>query len=219
MTDKFSQFIFFLEVLIYASVIFMHLSKKSFSVAKLYLAQSLLLVIFLSSFLLKEFSLSLFGVILLILVVKVIVSPLFFFRLVRRHGLRFSVSTYLNVPMTLVVLTILTGITYSSFFAPLLALAPESGRSLPLALATMVISLFLIINRRGALSQMIGILSLENAIVLFASIAGLEQSPGLQIGLTFDILAWVIIATVFISMIYKQFGSLDVTSMQRLKEE
>jgi hydrogenase-4 component E len=60
---------------------------------------------------------------------------------------------------------------------------------------------------------------LENAIVSFATLAGLEQSPGLQIGIMFDIGVWIMIATIFVSMIYRQFGSLDVASMQHLKEE
>ncbi len=65
---------------------------------------------------------------------------------------------------------------------------------------------------------MIGILSLENGIVCFATFAGLEQTPGLQLGVIFDIFVWVIIATVFISMIYRHFGSLDVSAMRTLKE-
>jgi len=65
---------------------------------------------------------------------------------------------------------------------------------------------------------MLGILSLENGIVSFALFAGLEQNPGLQLGITFDVLIWIIIASVFISMIYRQFGSLDVTTMKKLTE-
>jgi len=68
------------------------------------------------------------------------------------------------------------------------------------------------------LSQIIGILSLENTIVAFTIFAGLEQSASLQIGIIFDIFVWLIIATVFVSMIYKHFGSLDVTSMKTLKD-
>jgi hydrogenase-4 component E len=154
-----------------------------------------------------------------IFVVKVLVAPRFFFGLVKKHQLKFSVSTYLNSPATLIVLALLTGVTYSQLFLPLTILSQNEGKTLLLAVATMFISIFLIINRRGALSQMIGILSLENGIVSFATLAGLEQAPGLQIGIMFDILVWIIIASVFASMLYRQFGSLDVTSMTHLKEE
>jgi hydrogenase-4 component E len=40
----------------------------------------------------------------------------------------------------------------------------------------------------------------------------------LQLGITFNILIWIIIATVFISMIFRQFASLDVTTMKELTE-
>ncbi len=96
--------------------------------------------------------------------------------------------------------------------------APEGINLLLLNVATIMISLFLSINRKGALSQMLGILSLENGIVSFALSAGLEQNPGLQLGITFNILIWIIIATVFISMMFRQFGSLDVTTMKKLTE-
>ena len=211
--------LFFLEAIIFASVIFIHLSRKNSSVILLYRAQSLVVALFLLSSALKESSLILGLVALAVFTVKVIVAPFFFHNLIKKYQLKFSVSTYLNGPTTLVVLALLTAITYSSFFSPLVILSKENFNALLLALATILISVFVIINRRGALSQMIGILSLENAIVSFAFLAGLEQNAGLQLGITFDILIWVIIATVFSSMIYKQFGTMDVTTMKHLNED
>ena len=132
--------------------------------------------------------------------------------------MKFSVSTYLNTPITLLVIAVLVALTRTEVFLPLAHLAPDGNNLLLLDVATIMISLFLSINRKGALSQMLGILSLENGIVSFALSAGLEQNPGLQLGITFNILIWIIIATVFISMMFRQFGSLDVTTMKKLTE-
>ena len=214
-----SQLLFFLEVLIFSSVIFMHLSRKNSSVISLYLLQSLIIAILMFGSSLKRASWSLFFIALVIFVVKVVIAPYFFHRLIKEHQLKFSASTYLNGPLTLIALAILTGLTYSHFFNPLTILAPQNERTLLLAVAMMLISIFLIINRKGALSQMIGVLSLENAIVSFAYITGLEASAGAQVGILFDIWVWIVIATVFASMIYQHFGSLDVSAMQHLKEE
>ena len=74
------------------------------------------------------------------------------------------------------------------------------------------------INRKGVLSQMLGILSVENGIVAFALFSGLEQNPALQLGITFNILIWIMIASVFATMIFRQFGSLDVTTMKKLTD-
>ena len=122
------------------------------------------------------------------------------------------------MPLTLIAVAAIAAAAHSRVFGPLVNSVPANQRLLSLALSSLFISLFLIVNRKGALSQIIGILSLENSILVFAFFAGLEQSPALQIGILFDIFVWLIIATVFISMLYKHFGSLDVTKMKHLKD-
>ncbi|OGY88067.1 MAG: hypothetical protein A2458_04510 [Candidatus Kerfeldbacteria bacterium RIFOXYC2_FULL_38_9] len=214
-----SQIFFFLEVLIFASVIFMHLSEKNYSVVFLYALQSFIVTVFLFIAVVENFSWMLFFAALAAFAVKVVMAPYFFRRLILKHQLRFNVNTYLKKPLALVVVAILTALTYSHFFAPLTQLAPQNSNAILLAIAMMLTSLFLIINRQGALSQMVGVLSLENAIVSFAFLAGLEESPSSQLGIMFDIAIWVVIATVFAGMVYKQFGSLNVTAMKHLKEE
>lgn len=184
----------------------------------LYIVQSVMTVSLLFFLGVDKFNLSLWLVIFLMLGVKVIVAPYFFFNLIRKHHLKDIISTYVNTPITLIILAILTVIANADLLKPLATLAPSHEKSLLLAMAVIFISIFMIINRRGALSQMIGILSLENAIVSFASFAGLEQSAGLEMGIIFDILMWIIIASVFASMLYRQFGSLDVASMKNLTE-
>lgn len=213
------QILFFLTSLIFGSVIFMHLSKRNSTLIFFYLIQSLIVSALLLELSIEKVSFFLILTATITLIVKAIIAPYFFRRLIHRHHLNFSVSTYLNSPLTLVVLALLTVFSYSHFFKPLSILAKENEKALLIAVAMIFISLFLIINRKGVLSQMIGILSLENGIVTFAYIAGLEAGPALQLGILFDILVWVIIATVFASMLFKQFGSLDVNEMKNLKEE
>jgi hydrogenase-4 component E len=214
-----SQILFFMETLMFASVVFMHLSKKNSTLIFLYVAQSLIMTLALFGSSIEEASLMLAIVALITLAVKVILAPYFFFGLVRKHHLQFSVSTQLNAPMTLIVLAALTAFSHSHLFQPLTVLAQNNEKTLLLAMAMMFVSIFLIINRKGALSQMIGILSLENSIVSFAYVAGLEATVGPKIGILFDILVWVVIATVFASMIYKHFGSLNVSELKYLREE
>jgi len=214
------QFLFFIVILIFICVVFMHISRKSSSLIYLYVVQSVVITLALLMLTLKNPSWPLILVVLVMFTVKVLVSPSFFFKLIQKHQVRFSLSSYLNTPLTLIGVVILTAITHASFFRPIAGLVSVAkGNTLLLAVAVILISLFLIINRRGALPQMLGILSLENGIVAFAAVAGLEQTPGLQLGIIFDIFVWVVIANVFASMIYKQFGSLDVASMTHLKEE
>lgn len=213
------QFLFFLETILFISVVLMHVAKKNFTVVFLYATQSFIItfVLFYSSF--KEASLLLMATAIVTFLVKVIVAPYFLFGLIKKHQLKFSVSSYLNMPITLIIVAFLTAFSSSRFFTPLTVLSPDNGYALLLAMGMMFVSLFLIVNRKGVLSQMIGILSLENAIVSFAYIAGLEVTAGLQVGILFDILIWIVIASIFVSMIYRHFGSLNANAMQHLKEE
>jgi hydrogenase-4 component E len=110
-------------------------------------------------------------------------------------------------------------LAYFKVFHPLVNLAGGNSHTIPLAMATIFASIFLSINRRGALSQIIGVLSLENGIVALTSFLGMAEASGLDIGVSFDIAVWVIIAVLFLSMMYKQFGSLDVSKLKELKEE
>ncbi len=191
----------FLQIVIFATAVFMHLTKKNSSAIRLYIAQSAAVSLLLLLPAVEESSKLLVIAIASTIAVKLFIAPYFFFGLIRKHRLKFSVSTYLNTPITLLVIAILVALTRTEVFLPLGHLAPDGNNLLLLDVATIMISLFLIINRKGALSQMLGILSLENGIVSFAVSAGLEQNPGLQLGITFNILIWIIIATVFISMI------------------
>ena len=218
MTPIAPQLLLFLEIVIFASAVFLHLTKKNSSAVRLYIAQSSAISLLLLLPAIEESSPLLVIAIIATITVKLFIAPYFFFGLIRKHRLKYSVSTYLNTPITVLIIAALVAFTRTDVFSPLAQLAIEGRNLLLLSVATIMISLFLIINRKGALSQMLGILSLENGIVSFALFAGLEQNPGLQLGITFNILIWIIIATVFISMIYRQFGSLDVTTMKKLTE-
>lgn len=214
-----SQLMVLMGSLMLVSVILMHLSKKNFTFIILYALQSLVVAVALFSASFKTMSFVLMGVASLTLALKVIIIPYFFSKLIKRHQIHFSVNAYLNIPLTLVSLAILTALPYTRLFKALSLLSPLNSDALSLTVAAILISVFLIINRKGALSQMFGVLALENGIVSFAFISGLEVSASLQAGILFDISIWIAIAAVFITMIYQHFGSLEVTEMKSLKEE
>jgi hydrogenase-4 component E len=211
-------FLQFLLEIVFLTIVFLHIAKKNFGAVLAYNIQSLVIVVILFNSFFETGNISLLFIALIALIVKVILAPIFFVRLIKKHELIFSVSTYLNTPLTLIIIAALTFIVHSQKFAPLTGIIPANKTLLSFALSSMFLSLFLIVNRKGALSQIIGILSFENSIVAFTIFAGLEQSAMLQLGIIFNIFIWIIIATVFVSLIYKHFGSLDITSMKNLKE-
>lgn len=208
---------FLLEIM-FLTIIFLHVTKKNIGAVVAYGVQSFAVVLILFNSYLEFGHLDLLFVAILALIVKVILVPTFLIRLINKHNLTFSISTYLNTPLTFIVLVFLIFISYSDKFLPLTNIVHSHNELLMLALSMIFISIFLIVNRKGVISQMVGILSLENSILAFAIFAGLEQSTSLQIGILFDIFIWSVIAMVFVSMIYKHFGSLDTSSMENLKD-
>jgi hydrogenase-4 component E len=196
----------------------MHLVKKNSTVVWLYVLQSAVVVFLLIMSSITELSLLLALALISTIVIKLFIAPTFFFNLIKRHQLVFSATTYLNTPLTLFCIAALVAFTESFLRQPLTLFTSVDTTLLIIAVSAIFCSFLLIVNRRGALSQMIGILSAENAIVSFALFAGLEQSPSLQLGIMFDLLIWILVATVFASMIYREYGSLDVSEMTHLTE-
>lgn len=204
--------------LIFTSTVVLHLIKKNTTAVYLYILQSSSIATLLILTSIEKSSILLLIAIIATIAVKVIIAPYFFLSVIKKHQLKSSAETYLSSPVTLLVIVVLVALTKTDFFKPLIFLVPSEPNLLFISIASILVSIFLCINRKGALSQLTGILSLENSIVAFAIFAGLEQSPSLQLGITFNILVWIIIASVFASMIFKQFGSIDVSKMKKLTE-
>jgi hydrogenase-4 component E len=219
MTQLLAQFSYVIAITVFLSVIGIHLARKNINCVVFYIIQSVAVAVLLFIPAFKELDFFLMLAAVLTLAIKAIFAPYFFLRLIKRHEMTFTSNTYLSLPQTLIVLSLLTGLAYFRVFQPLANLAGGNSHTIPLALATIFASIFLSINRRGALSQIIGVLSLENGIVALTSFLGMAEASGLDIGVSFDIAVWVIIAVLFLSMMYNQFGSLDVSKLKELKEE
>ncbi len=207
-----------LSGIVFLSIVFLHITKKNYEAVLAYNIQSLAVVIILFNSYFETGNIFLLLIALLVLSLKVILAHIFFVRLINKYELTFSVTTYLETPVALIFIAVVTGIAHSTKFMPLTRMIPANQVPLSLALSAIFTALLLIVNRKGALSQIISILSLENSIVVFSMFAGLEQSPVFQVGMIFNIFVWLMITTVFISMIYKHYGTLDITSMKHLRE-
>jgi hydrogenase-4 component E len=208
----------FLAMTIFLTTIFFHIIRRNSYTASAYAVQSLAVVLLLFRSFLATGSLSMLLTVILVLAIKVFLALHLFSNFVKKYKPGVSATAYLNLPLTLIVVAALSAFAHSRVFAPLAAIVPENAALLSLGIAGMLISLLLMVNRKGILSQIIGVLSLENSIVVFGLFAGLEQSAILQIGIMFNILVWLIITSIFSSMIYRHFGALETAEMTSLKE-
>ncbi len=196
----------------------MNVAKKNTTLVTAYLVQSTFLVALLSIQAYQESSFRLFLVVMCMFVIKVFIAPRVFLRFINRSHLNFSASTYLNVPMTLAVLILLTLFAQSEVFSPLFQFVSHAVQVKIFLAGSVLLSFFLTINRKGALSQIIGVLSLENCIFAFGNFLGVKQAISLEMGILFDLLFWVIISSIFIAMIYRHYGTLDLSELRQLKK-
>lgn len=206
-----------LTIGLFITVILINLVNRNDTVVSLFQAASLLVVVALLQLGYAEGAYGLMVAGVLSLLVKGVLAPYFLRRQIVRYESFFAPATYLRIPMTLVVLAILTAFAHFMVYANT-PIATDKAMAMIL-LASIFGMCFFMINRTGTLAQIIGILSIENSIVLFTVLLGVAHSVALEVAIAFDLLVWIAIATTFLTLIYRQFGSLEHAPMSHLKEE
>jgi hydrogenase-4 membrane subunit HyfE len=196
----------------------MNVVKKNTVLITLYLIQSVALIVLLASYAIHEITLGLYLVVLVIFVVKVIIAPMIFMKIIKQSKLNISASTYLNVPMTIGMLAGISIFAQSEVFSSFSFLLTSPLQPRLFLFGGLLISLFLIVNRKGVISEVVGMLSLENFIYSTSLFLGVKQLLYLELGILFDVLFWIIIARVLVNFIYKHYKSLEVTELSQLKK-
>jgi hydrogenase-4 component E len=157
------------------------------------------------------------GVAFALALVKVFIIPRVLSRAVAKIGLQPAALPYLGTPATLVVCG---GLVVIAFYvmAPVAASNPlPTAEAIPIAFAGVLIGFFVMVNRRRALTQILGFLMLENSIFLLALLATYGVPFIVEIGVFLDVLVAVLIMEVFIYRIKENFDSIEVNRLERLR--
>jgi hydrogenase-4 component E len=94
----------------------------------------------------------------------------------------------------------------------------QPGALIPVALATVMIGLIVLITRAKALTQVLGYLMLENGIYLFG-LTQLERVPFLvEVGVLLDVFVAVFIMGIVVFHINREFDSISSTRLTELRE-
>jgi hydrogenase-4 component E len=163
-------------------------------------------------------SLELFGVSIALLVVKGIMIPRVLNRAVAKIGLARVAAPYLGTTPALIICGILTILAFY-VMTPIAASNPlPTADAIPLAFAGVLIGFFIMVNRRRAVTQILGFLMLENGIFLLALLATYGVPFIVEMGVFLDVLVAVLIMEVFVYHIKDNFDSIDVGELGKLKE-
>ena len=156
---------------------------------------------------------------LLTIAVKAIAIPLVLTRLIERIQVRKEIDFSVNITVSLLLcggMVILGDSVAQSILGAQNAADPAVQRVLSVSIAMMLIGLFIMMTRKMALTQIIGLLTMENGVFL----SGLSITYGMplivEVGIFFDILVAVLILGVFVFRINKTFESFNLDVIRSL---
>lgn len=154
---------------------------------------------------------------LLTVVVKVGIIPFILNKAVGRAEIRRGVDSFLSMKMTLLLSALLVFIAY---LATGHVIGKGSGlihETLPAAISLMLIGLFLMMNRKLAIMQIVGLVVMENGIFL----AGIGTTNGMplviELGIFLDILVGVLIMGMLVFRINRSFDNIDTNNLRNLR--
>lgn len=159
---------------------------------------------------------------ILTLLVKAILVPILLERLVDRIEIRQEIEPFLNVPLSVVIcggLTLVGYVVAESFYHPeqTTGAAGLGHNTLAVAISLFLIGFFVMINRRKALTQVLGLLSLENGLFLGAISLTYGMPLIVELGVFFDVLVAVLVLGILVYRIRESIESMDVSKLRRLR--
>jgi hydrogenase-4 component E len=148
---------------------------------------------------------------------KGLVIPRLLRRMERRFAVERELEPYVNTASSLVVSGLLVLFGYM-VTRPLVALSQLPTRAgMPLAMGLVLVSLFVVISRKKALTQVIGFLMLENGLALLAVLGTYGIPLIVELGVALDVLMGFLVMQIFVYRIHETFESIDVEQLNRLR--
>lgn len=153
----------------------------------------------------------------LTLIVKGFVLPWVLYGLVKKVSVRRVVLLSIGLVPSILIGVLLVGLTYSYVVPVLLKEIQVGGQLLSAALSTVLLGCFFMISRRSALSQLIGVIVMENGLYL----CGVAVTGGMpliiELGIFFDLLVGALVMGIMTYQIRDTFDTLDTKFLNKLK--
>lgn len=153
------------------------------------------------------------------LILKVFLIPWVLLRLIKHLDVRWDIERLINIPSTMLVGILLVVFAFNLALPIAKLSASVTPGTLGIALACVLLSFMMMITRTKAIPQVIGFLSMENALVFAATSATYGMPMVVELGIALDVLVGVFILGVFMFQIREQFESLDISHLENLKED
>jgi hydrogenase-4 component E len=129
-----------------------------------------------------------------------------------------EVESLINVPASLLAAALLTLIAYTATRSVVALEETPQVRAMPLGVAVVLIGMLLIVTRRKAVLQIVGVLMLDNgiALVMFLGTSGVPLA--VELGVASDVLLAMFILQVLTTRIRTAFGATDLDQLRELRD-
>ncbi|MCI0350628.1 MAG: hypothetical protein L0Z53_14485 [Acidobacteriales bacterium] len=152
----------------------------------------------------------------LVFFVKVLGIPYAFFWLVRRLKTARDVKASTTPAQSVFIVVIMVFLSYAAVRSYAFGIrVPEDA--LAAAVALILTGAFLMVSRKKALMQMLGLLVLENGIFLAALTTTFGMPLIIEMGILFDLVIGILLMGIFAFRIRDAFEHLDVSRLRRLR--
>jgi len=152
----------------------------------------------------------LYGAALFTIVFKVVLIPLVLTYIMNRLKIRKEIEDYINIPSSLILCSILTIIAYVVTLRVIHVRATFNVAGVfAVAIAIMLIGFFIMVNRKKTLTQIIGLMFVENGVFL-AAVAMTYGMPLLvEFGIFFDVFVAILIMGIMLFKIWDTLSDMD----------
>ncbi|MDR0523345.1 MAG: hydrogenase [Candidatus Methanoplasma sp.] len=152
------------------------------------------------------------------LAVKVVLIPRFLKYTSDRIHVGRDIDSTMGIPGSLLISAVLIIVAYI-VAEPLVATLETITRNcLAMSMSVILIGLFMMVTRRKAMTEAIGLLMMENGLFLGVMSLSYGMPLVVELGIFFDVLMAAVIIGIFAQRISKTFDSIDTSVLRRLRE-
>ena len=155
---------------------------------------------------------------LLVLAAKAIVIPMLLSRVVQADPASRETQPLVNVPASLVAAGALTFLAFAASRSITALVPTTAGRLIPLGVAAMLVGFFSLVTRRKVVSQIVGVLLVDNGVALVAFLATAGVPLLVELGASLDVLLAVIVLQVLAIQLRSRLGSFDLDQLTELHD-
>jgi len=160
---------------------------------------------------------------ILTLVIKAVVIPRLLVSVTEsvKDEFKIEANPYVSIRLSLLISALLVALSYGLIHETLVStsLGVYALTYLPVSLSLFFVGLFVMVSRRMALNQVVGLLIIENGLFLFTTALTQGVSLIIEVGILADILVGVMISALLLLRMSQTFDSFDMASLESLKDD